>query len=735
MEVPRRCRRLALIGETDVSRSPLMDERSHSWRKTYCPYCGVGCGLEVDLAGERAVKIRGDRDHPANFGEICAKAVHLIPTIRPAGRALHPLVRRHRDEPLKRASWDAALDYTARRFKEIIERHGPDAVAFYGSGQLLTEDYYVFNKLVKGFLGTNNFDTNSRLCMASTAAAYTAALGSDGPPGCYADIELANLFMLLGTNTAWCHPILFRRIEKRKRQDPANVKVIVVDPRRTRTAELADLHLPIRPGTDLILLNAMLAELIRNELIDRKFIQEHTGGWEEIRHSVMAWPIERSAAACGIAPSQIREAATMFGRAPRPLSMWSMGANQSTSGTQKNLAIINLHLATGTIGRPGCGPFSLTGQPNAMGGRETGGLAHLLPGYRRVSNEGDRIAVARGWGLRPAAIAPEPGLSALEIFDGLTDGRVKAVWIICTNPAVSMPNLEHAARALAKADLVVAQDSFHPTDTTMYADVVLPAAHWPEKEGVMTNSERRITYLPKLLDSPGEALPDWKIGTLFAQALGYGESFDYANAESIFGEYRKLTAGTLVDISGISYGRLRKSPLQWPCPEDEHPGTERLYVDQTFPTPDGRARFILTEYQPPAEIPDAEYPLMLTTGRIRNQWHTMTRTGKAAALLKDTPEPYLEVHPDDAAAAGLQEHDWAEARSRRGVMVARVRITRAIPSGTCFAPFHWGRLSGEGNAANNLTNRAMDPISKQPELKFAAIKLRAIPTPASAPPN
>jgi ferredoxin-nitrate reductase len=703
-----------------------MDERSHSWRKTYCPYCGVGCGLEVELDGERAVKIRGDKAHPANFGEICAKAAHLIPTIRPAGRALHPLVRRHRDEPLKRASWNDALGYTARRFEEIIARHGPDSVAFYGSGQLLTEDYYVFNKLVKGFLGTNNFDTNSRLCMASTAAAYTMALGSDGPPGCYSDIELADLFMLVGTNTAWCHPILFRRIERRKRQDPGNVKVIVVDPRRTRTAELADLHLPILPGTDLILLNAILAELIRSERVDSEFIRQHTSGWEELCQSVTALPIERSAASCGIAPSQIREGAAMFGRAPRPLSMWSMGANQSTSGTQKNLALINLHLATGTIGRPGCGPFSLTGQPNAMGGRETGGLSHLLPGYRRVSNQDDRIAVARGWGLPPAAIASEPGLSALEIFDGLMDGRVKAVWIICTNPAASMPNLDHAARALAKADLVVVQDSFHPTDTTIYADVVLPAAHWPEKEGVMTNSERRITYLPKLLDSPSEALPDWKIGALFARALGYGGSFDYANAESVFEEYRELTAGTPVDIGGVSYARLRKSPLQWPCPTDRHPGTERLYGDRIFPTPDGRARFVLTEYRPPAETPDAEYPLILTTGRIRNQWHTMTRTGKAAALLKDTPAPYLEVHPDDAAAAGLQEDDWAEARSRRGVMVARVRITSAVPSGTCFAPFHWGRLSGERNAANNLTNRAMDPISKQPELKFAAIQLRLI---------
>ena len=704
-----------------------MDDQSHRREKTYCPYCGVGCGLEVELEGPRAVKIRGDPHHPANFGEICAKAAHLIPTIRPVGRALYPLVREHRDEPLKRTSWNEALCYAARRFEQIIARHGPDAVAFYGSGQLLTEDYYVFNKLAKGFLGTNNFDTNSRLCMASTVAAYNAALGSDGPPGCYADIELADLFLLVGTNTAWCHPILFRRIEKRKRQDPANVKVIVVDPRRTRTAELADLHLPIRPGTDVILLNAILAELIRGDLIDRKFIRDHTNGWEEICHQAMAWPLERSAAACGITPRQIKDAAMMFGRAPRPLSMWSMGANQSTSGTQKNLAIINLHLATGTIGRPGCGPFSLTGQPNAMGGREVGGLAHLLPGYRNISNPHDRIAVAQAWGVRPAALSPKAGLSALEIFDGIVDGRIKAVWIICTNPAVSMPDLDHAARALAKADLVVAQDSFHPTDTTTYADVVLPAAHWPEKEGVMTNSERRITYLPQLLQPPGEALPDWKIGALFAQTLGHTESFNYPNAESVFEEYRRLTAGTPIDISGITYARLRKSPLQWPCPSEDHHGTNRLYGDHIFPTPDGRARFLQNEYQPPAEIPDLQYPLILTTGRIRNQWHTMTRTGKAAALLKDAPQPYLEVHPDDAAAAGLSNQDWAEVRSRRGTMVAQVRITKAIPRGICFAPFHWGRLSGESNAANNLTNRAIDPVSKQPELKFAAISLRRAP--------
>lgn len=707
-----------------------MQTRGKHSAKTYCPYCGVGCGLEVEFAGTRPVKVRGDALHPANFGEICAKAAHLLPTIRPPGRALHPLLRKSRGEPLKRATWGSALSHIADRFNQIIERHGPDAVAFYGSGQLLTEDYYVFNKLAKGFLGTNNFDTNSRLCMASTVAAYTAALGADGPPGCYADIELADLFLLVGTNTAWCHPIVFRRIQKRKQQDPANVKIIVVDPRRTRTAEFADLHLPIKPGTDLILLNAILAHLIRSEAIDGEFIRQHTNGWEDLCERVMAWPIERTAALCRITPGQIIEAARLFGRAARPLSMWSMGANQSSSGTQKNLAVINLHLATGTIGRAGCGPFSLTGQPNAMGGRETGGLAHLLPGYRRIANAADRADVARQWGLGPAAISSRPGLSALEIFDGLLDGRVKAVWIICTNPAVSMPDLNYVTRALQAAELVVVQDSFHPTATTMYADVMLPAAHWPEKEGVMTNSERRITYLPKLLEPPGDALPDWAIGTLFARAMGYGESFDYTTAATIFDEYRSLTAGTPVDLSGVTYERLRETPLQWPCPAAGHPGTPRLYSDYSFATPDGRARFVLTDYQEPAEVTDREYPLILTTGRVRNQWHTMTRTGTVPALLKDAPEPYLEVNPADAELAGLNDKDWAEARSRRGAFAAQVRITEAVPIGTCFAPFHWGRQSGDKRAANNLTNRAMDPVSKQPELKFAAINLRRVDAPS-----
>jgi ferredoxin-nitrate reductase len=584
---------------------------------------------------------------------------------------LYPQMRLHRAGNGQRTSWGHALDYVSRRFQEIIEKDGPDAIAFYGSGQLLIEDYYAFKKLAKGFLGTNNFDTNSRLCMASTVAAYTVALGADGPPLAYNDIELANLFFLVGSNAAWCHPIIYRRVEKRKRQDRDNVKIIVVDPRRTETAELADLHLAIRPGSDLALMNAMLAVLIREQLIDQEFIALHTTGWNELRASAIEWTPERAAAICGIEPASIVEAARLFGHSRRPVSMWSMGVNQSTVGTRKSLAIINLHLATGTIGRPGCGPFSLTGQPNAMGGREVGGLSHLLPGYRRVESLRDRIDVARSWKLGPQQPSARPGLSALELFDGLVDGRVKAVWIICTNPAASMPDLERTAEALLRAALVVVEDSFHPTDTSIYADVLLPAAQWPEKEGVMTNSERRITYLPKLLEPPGEALPDWQIAALFGRTMGFEDDFGFSDAEAVFDEYKHLTANTIVDIGGISYRRLRDEGLiQWPCPAKDHPGTARLYLDHRFATADGRARFILTEHQVPAETPDSEFPLILTTGRVRNQWHTMTLTGKAVALLKHTPEPYLEVHPDDAANAGVHDGEFVEVRSRRAVFIA-----------------------------------------------------------------
>jgi len=696
------------------------------WQKSYCPYCGVGCGLIVGLKGNTVVKVNGDPDHPANFGEICAKAVFLSRTVATSDRLLYPQVRPRRDSPLVRVSWKQALARAATAFREIISRHGPDAVAFYGSGQLTTEEYYIFNKLAKGFLGTNNFDTNSRLCMASAVAGYRSSLGSDGPPASYADIDLAECFLLIGTNTAECHPIIFRRIERRKRSDPNKVTVIVVDPRRTETADVADLHLPIRPGTDIALINAMLHVIVREGLADRKFIDGHTHGWEALAAIVDRYTPQYAHEICGISPRLIEEAARAFATSAGSLILWSMGINQSTVGVRKNNALINLALATGQIGRPGAGPFSLTGQPNAMGGREVGGLSHLLPGYRSVTNPQDRADVAALWGVPATHLSPKPGYPAIEIFEALADGKVKAVWILCTNPVVSMPEPDMVEKALRQAELVVVQDAYHPTDTTRYADILLPAAQWSEKEGVMTNSERRITYMPKLIDPPGEALPDWEIGARFAKELGLGEAFPYCSAGEVFEEFARCTKGRFNDYSGVSYARLKEGPLQWPCPDPAHPGTERLYTDGKFQTEDGRARFIPVDHQEPHERPDDDYPITLTTGRLKNQWHTMTKTGKVESLLKSGREPFVEIHPQDAAKIGVQDGNFVEVTSRRGKAIAQARVTEEIVRGTCFMPFHWGRAAGYYKAANNLTLRARDPISRQPELKACAVRITKI---------
>ena len=539
-----------------------------AWHRTLCPYCGVGCGLLVRVDGGAVNRVKGDPEHPANFGDICAKAVHLPPTLRADSRLLYPLLRRNRSMSPERVSWDTALEFAAGRIRAIVAAHGPDAVAFYGSGQLLTEEYYAASKLAKGFIGTNNFDTNSRLCMASAAVGYTRSLGADGPPSSYADLELADCFFLIGTNTADCHPIVWKRIRKRKLADPDRVSVIVADPRFTETADIADRYLPLRPGSDIALLNAMLHVLWRDGLVDRDFIGAHTSGWETLRPVIERATPEWAADVTGLTAESIVTAAGHFGRARAALTLWSMGINQSQVGTDKNAAILNLHLATGQIGRPGAGPFSLTGQPNAMGGRETGGLAHLLPGYRAVADEAARAVVERHWGAPEGRIAPRPGRAALEIFEGLASGEVRAVWILCTNPAASMPDLDVIERALHRAELVVVQDAYHPTETTRFADVLLPAAQWPEKDGVMTNSERRLTYLPRLVDPPGEALPDTAIITRLARALGWGAAFPSERAADVFDEFAALTAGTPCDYSGVSHARLQaEGPLQWPIPD------------------------------------------------------------------------------------------------------------------------------------------------------------------------
>jgi ferredoxin-nitrate reductase len=691
--------------------------------RSLCPYCGVGCGLLVYTEEGRMRGVKGDPLYPVNRGRTCRKPLEIAPAVHAPDRALTPLMRPAQDVRFEAASWDEALASLAGRLQRIAAEHGPDALGFYISGQLLTEDYYVIGKLVKGFLGTNNLDSNSRLCMSSAVAGYTGAFGSDGPPGAYSDIELTDCLLLLGSNTAACHPIVWSRIRDRQRE---GAFVICVDPRPTPTARAADLHLPVRPGSDLALLASMLGVLEAEGMLDEGFIAAHTTGFEAAVAVGRQWPPERAAEACGIEADLIVEAARRFGSANTAMAMWSMGANQSTVGTLKNRALINLCLATGNLGRPGCGPFSLTGQPNAMGGRESGGLAQLLPGYRRTGDAADRQAMAEHWQVPEAlpGISERPGLSAVDLFQAAADGQVKALWIVATNPLVSMPDSHLVRAALERAELVVVQDAHHPTETSALAHAVLPAAAWPEKEGAMTNSERRVGLVRRALEPPGEARPDWRIFAGLAGALGFGEHFDWADEAAVFAEFVACTAGRLCDMSGLSHERLRRAGgIQWPN------GNARLYADRRVATPDERARFEPTPHAAPAEPPDGEYPLLLTTGRIADQWHTMTRTGKSSALRRAIPEPLLELHPADAEAAGVHEDEIALVTSRRGELRLRVRLVPGLARGVAFTPFHWGGLNAApgAGALNAATHGAADPVSGQPELKALAVRVEPAP--------
>jgi ferredoxin-nitrate reductase len=694
---------------------------------TQCPYCGVGCGLLADVDDDgRLSRVRGDPYHPANRGRTCRKPLGLPFAVHAPDRATVPLWREDRDARFEPAGWEDVLGTVAGRLQAIVDEHGPDAVAFYISGQLLTEDYYAVNKLAKGFLGTNNVDSNSRLCMSSAVAGYSGAFGYDGPPPGYADIALADCFVLLGTNTAACHPILWSRIRDRQAE---GAFVICADPRATPTARGSDLHLPVRPGTDLALLSALLHVVDRDGLVDGRFVERHTSGWEEARAVAREWSPARAAEVCRVPAELIEQAAHKFASAGAAMALWSMGANQSTVGTLKNRALINLCLATGQIGRPGSGPLSLTGQPNAMGGRETGGLAHLLPGYRKVADAGDRAEIAAHWGVPAERLSAEPGLPAVALFDALEAGSVKAVWIMATNPLVSLPDGQRARAALERAELVVVQDPHHPTETSALAHAVLPAAAWPEKEGSMTSSERRVGLVRRAVAPPGEAKADWEIVAALARHLGHGDAFAWPNSAAVFDEFAACTAGRPCDMSGVSHERLRQEGgLQWPCPAlkvDEHPGTVRLYEDHRFPTPDGRARFAPTPHADPAEIPDADFPLLLTTGRVADQWHTMTRTAHSPTLLAAAGAPTLSCHSLDVAAAGLDEGELVRVVSRRGELRLAVAIDDGMPRGVAFAPFHWGAMHAAAGAGtlNALTIAAVDPTSAQPELKAVAVRL------------
>lgn len=696
--------------------------------KSVCPYCAVGCGLLVDVAGGVARAVRGDPDHPANFGHLCSKGALLPQMLRTSDRLLYPHIREDRNDEFRRATWDEALEFMASRTRRIIGRRGPDAMAVYGSGQLPTEDYYLLGKLTKGFLGTNNQDTNSRLCMTSAAAAYSLAFGKDGPPPAHEDIDESDCFFILGANMAACHPVLFQRVRERKRTASKEVTVIVVDPRRTATVAIADIYLPVRPGTDVALLNAMLHVIVGERLVDEDYVAAHTEGFESLRELVMSqYAPEEVAPLCGVDAESIREAALVFGRSRASLSMWAMGANQSTAGVDKNLALINLSLITGHIGRPGAGPFSLTGQPNAMGGREAGGLAQTLPGHRLVSNPQHRTEMEQFWRAPSGRISSKSGLTAVEIFEAMAGGEVTGLWVMCTNPMASLPDLGRAREGILAAELVVVQDAYHPTETGRYAHVLLPAAQWSERAGTMTNGERRVCYLEKAGDPPGEALPDWEIICRFAAKMGYGSRFGYGNPEEIFEEFVKTTEGQDLDMTGITYKRLHgKGGIQWPAPRANSAGTVRLYSDGKFPTPSGRARIHPVAYRSPAEPADAEFPFVLMTGRVRDQWHTRTRTGKIDKLNRSCSEPYVEINHDDARTLGIEPGTMVEIRSRRSAARLPARLSDDVRAGTVFAPFHWGELWGRDSSVNDLLSPAFDRVSKEPELKYCAVRVAPV---------
>ncbi len=691
--------------------------------KSICSYCGVGCGIIINKDARGRLSVEGDPDYPVNQGMLCSKGMNLNHVVQDTSdRLLFPQMRWSRNQELQRVSWDQALERAAAVFSSIIKRHGPDSVGFYVSGQCTTEEYYLANKLTKGFIKTNNIDTNSRLCMSSAVVGYKKVLGGDTVPICYDDIELADCFLITGANPAWCHPILFRRLEKHKEKNP-DVTVIVVDPRKTQTASLANIHLQINPGTDTILYNAICRRIIENGDIDHEFVEIHTEGFEAVKKMVMSTSLEEAARRCGITVKQITQTAKHIGNAKGFISMWAMGLNQSANGVDKNLSLLNISTLTGHIGKPGSGPFSLTGQPNAMGGREVGGMANLLAAHRDQSNPEHRAEVANFWGV--SELSARPGLTATEMFEGLANNTLKAIWIICTNPVVSMPDSRKIEKALKKAKFVVVQDISNRSNTAEYADLLLPAAAWAEKEGTMTNSERRISYLPKVVDPPGEAKPDAEILWTFAQKMGY-HGFSYNNTSEVYDEHCRLTKGTNIDVSGLNYERLKsEGSFQWPVPYTDHKGTPRLFTDHRFYNPSSKANLNVVQHPNLRSEPlDTNLPLILTTGRVRDQWHTRTKTGKVNKLNKHEPEAYLEISPKDAYKRHISEGDIVIVVSRRGDTRVKAKISKSIKEGVVFMPMHWGKQNGNDfGRSNNLTNTLVDNLSKQPDFKYSAVEV------------
>ncbi|MEU7604072.1 bifunctional nitrate reductase/sulfite reductase flavoprotein subunit alpha [Streptomyces sp. NPDC041003] len=727
------------------------DAKTESVR-TVCSYCGVGCGIVLDIGRDPATgrrtakKTSGDKLHPTNFGRLCTKGSTSADMMAATGRAATALVRAERGAEPVETQVDSAITSVAGRLRAILDEHGPDALSFYVSGQMSLEAQYLVNKLAKGFVRTNQIESNSRLCMGSAGSGYKLSLGADGPPGSYQDFDRADAFFVIGANMADCHPILFLRMMDRIKA--AGAKLIVVDPRRNATAAKADLFLQIKPGTDLALLNGLLHLLVENGHTDEAFIAEFTDGWEDMPGFLADYPPAKVAEITGIPEADIRQAAQWIGEAGEWMSCWTMGLNQSTHGTWNTNALVNLHLATGAICRPGSGPFSLTGQPNAMGGREMGYMGPGLPGQRSVLVAEERAFIEDLWGIEGGTLRTEVGRGTVEMFEQMAAGDIKACWIICTNPVASVANRKTVIAGLEAADLIITQDVFAETETNAYADVVLPATLWAESDGVMINSERNLTLVQGVVDPPGQALPDWQLIARVACEMGFAEAFTYASAEDVFEELKRAwNPKTGWDLRGVGYERLRETPVQWPAPSadgsDRNPiryvndGVGQTLLERedgtrprlAFPTATGRAQFFGRPHLPASELPDDDYPFVLNTGRLQHQWHTLTKTGKVAKLNKLNPGPFVEVHPDDAAALDARDGDHIEVASRRGRAVLPAVVTDRVRPGNCFAPFHWNDLFGEYLSINAVTNDAVDPISFQPEFKACAVALRVVAAP------
>jgi ferredoxin-nitrate reductase len=707
--------------------------------KTLCPYCGVGCGLEiVETTNQPTVKfpdrfkVRGDRSHPSSQGMVCVKGATIAESIQ-KDRLLHPMMRDRLDDEFRQVSWDEALEAIVGQMQHAIATKGADALCMYGSGQFQTEDYYIAQKLFKGCLGTNNFDANSRLCMSSAVSGYAKSFGSDGPPCCYEDLDITDCLFAIGTNTAECHPIIFNRFRRHHKKN-SHVKLVVVDPRRTQTAEVADLHLAIQPGTDIDLLNGIAHLLLQWGKCDRQFIEQHTNGFAEFAEITQLYTPEFVARRCGINVDDLQLAAKYWAESPRVLSIWSMGVNQSTQGTAKVQCIINLHLLTAQIGKAGAGPFSLTGQPNAMGGREAGGLAHLLPGYRFVTNPQHRTELETFWGLPSGQISAQVGRTAWDIIRGLENDEVDFLWIAATNPAVSFPDLVRTKAALRRSPFTVYQDAYYPIETSAFAHLLLPATQWSEKTGTMTNSERCVTLCQSFQPPLGEARDDWAIFAEVGRRLGFNDKFQFQTSADVHAEFVQITRERPCDMTGISHAKLAKlGAMQWNSsdqnPEQDKNHHKRLYTDLQFHTSDRKARFGAYHSQGVFEIPDEHYPFILTTGRLYGHWHTQTRTGRIDKIRQMHPNPFIEIHPKDANKFGINNGDLVEVRSRRGSSKFPALVTEAIARGVLFVPMHWGTLWADNAEANALTHPEADPDSKQPELKACAVAISVVNSP------